>query len=298
MLFGKTSADFPEAGANDDEVWVRTFNKDSTFVRIAPVKAKADDGRELEGSEAWIKELEHYDRLGFGRSFPCPVPHGWAKDRCPGCSHDNEDVRKRSAKWFFNALDEKNYLRVYKIGVKLLRKFKLREQRLGTVSDRDYEVIRSGKEFNEIEYDLEGGEKSQRDFPETLHDIAEILSRSFEEAVDYYKNGPKKKDEENDSEEDAPKHDTKLADKLEAERAERKATETKAVEPKDAEKPEDVPSPEWAAWGKNPTSEQIGDAETSDIKAWLEEQKVEFPARAPRSRIIAMAKEQAAKAPF
>lgn len=290
MLFGKSSAEFPEAGGDSDEVWVRTFNKDSTIIRIAPTATVTDDGREVEGTEAWVKELEHYDRTGFGRSFPCPVPHGWTKDKCPGCSHDNEEVRKRSAKWYFNAIDDKNYLRVFKIGVKLLRKFKLREQRLGTVSDRDYEVIRSGKDFNEIEYDLEAGDKGSRDFPETLHNIAEILSRSFQEAVDYYANPKGKQDSENDREEDAPKRESKIAEKLEEERSTRKAAE-----------PEKDPEPEeeeWKTWGKNPTDDQIGNAETADIKKWLEQQEVEFPARAPRSRLITMAKETAAKPPF
>lgn len=300
MQFGTPSAAFPESQADSDEVWVRTFNKESTFVRIAPTK-RVHEGRELEGTDAWVKELEHYDRKGFGRSFPCPVPYGYPKDNCPGCTHDDEDVRKRSAKWFFNALDDKGYLRVYKIGVKLLRKFKLREQRLGTVSDRDYEVIRSGKDFNEIEYDLEAGEKEKREFPEEMHDIGEILGRNFQEALDYY-SGKARKDKadetDSDAEEDAPLREdagkSKLSEKLEADRAERAKGKEKDAEPEADESDDEA----WKSWGKNPDEDTLKEAETSDLKGWLTSQKVEFPARAPRSRIIALAKEQALKPPF
>lgn len=296
VQFGTPSAAFPEAGGDSDEVWVRTFNKESTFIRIAPVE-RDYEGRHLVGTEAWVKELEHYDRLGFQRSFPCPVPYGFPKENCPGCTHPNEEVRKRSAKWYFNALDDKDYLRVFKIGVKLLRKFKLREQRLGTLSDRDYEVIRSGKDFNEIEYDLEAGEKGDRKFPDTMHDIGEILSRNFQEAVDYYSGAAAKakaNSSDNDREEDAPLREgsnSSMAEKLEQDRAARAKGQE---EPAEEEAAED----EWKSWGKNPSDDTITGAETSDIKAWLEDQKVEFPARAPRSRIVALAKEQAKKPPF
>jgi len=289
MKFGTLAADFPEQDqSNSDDVWIRTFSQPSTFIRIAPVTAVNERGAEVTGTEAWVKELEHYDRAGFGRSFPCPVPHGYEKADCPGCTHKNEDVRRRSAKWYFNALDDKNYLRVYKIGMKLLRKFKLREQRLGTVSDRDYEVIRSGKEFNEIEYDLEAGEKEPRKFPDEMHDIGEILSRNWQEALDYY-SGKSKAEDENDAEEDAPLRSTSLKDKLESERTSR---EDKAASNGEADEED------FKAWGKNPDEETIKSADTAVIRGWLDHMEVEYPSRAPRSRIISLAVEKAAEPPF
>lgn len=302
MKFGTRAAAFPEPNtSNDGDVWVRTFSQPSTVIRIAEdAYYDEEKGREVEGTEAWYKELEHYDRAGFRRSFPCPVPHGTPKEKCPGCTHPDEEVRRRTAKWYFNALDDKDYLRVYKIGVKLLRKFKLREQRIGTVSDRDYEVIRSGKDFNEIEYDLEAGDKGPRDkMPEKLHDIPEILSRSWQEALDYYSG--KTKNAENDAEEDAPLRERRtesasarsgLKEKLEAERAARAETKSKA------EEPEEAAETSWQDWGKNPEEEDIKMAETSDIKAWLSSMDVEFPNRAPRSRLISMAIEKAKEPPF
>lgn len=296
-MFGTRAAEFPEANqsGNNDDVWIRTFNQESTIIRIAPVEAVLEDGREVKGTEAWIKELEHYDKKGFGRSFPCPVPHGFRKDQCPGCTHKDEDVRKRSAKWYFNALDDKDYLRVFKIGVKLLRKFKLREQRLGTLSDRDYEVIRSGKEFNEIEYDLEAGDKDTREFPEELHDIGEILSRNWKEALEYYSGKTSGKAEETDDhEEDAPLRDEQasMKDKLAAERAERNGGSKEEGEKILSDK--DI----LELWGKHPEPSDIEAAETADIKEWLTAMEVEFPSRAPRSRLVSMAKEKAAAPPF
>lgn len=296
MQFGTRAAAFPEAGGNSGDVFVRTFKDPSTTIRIAPETwFDEEKGKEVTGTEAWYKELEHFDRERR-RSFPCPVPHGMKREDCPGCSSENEDVRKRSAKWYFNALDEKGYLRVYKIGIKLLKKFKFREQRLGNIYDRDYEVIKDGKEWNEIEYELEAGDKEPRPIPEKLHDIPKILSRQWQEALESYGAKPAVVETENDREEDAP---------LRMERFDKDLDVTPEVEVEsngngqgahaDAEEVKRI----LAEWGVNPDPELVKRAATNVIKAFLDsEPAVEYPSRAPRSRLVTMAVEKAAAPPF
>jgi len=49
--------------------------------------------------------------------------------------------------------------------------------------------------------------------------------------------------------------------------------------------------PEWA---ENPTVENLEEADSGELKAFLTGRSVEFPERAPRSRLLALAKEQLA----
>jgi len=129
---------------DDSEVWIRRFKNASTRIRIYPAVGKKVKGRqtvEVYGVEAWPSELEHYAK-GFG-SFPCVQPHG---GECGGCNEEDAKIKKRQRFWYFNAIDNRGEIHVYKIGVTLRDLLFSREARHpdGTIaqplSQKDYTI--------------------------------------------------------------------------------------------------------------------------------------------------------------
>lgn len=280
MKFGQAASDYTPAEAGG-EIWIRTFKDPATQIRICPAERLNEKGKKVYGSNAWAMEREHYaDGVG---SFPCATRFG---ADCVGCSDPDEDVSTPSRKYYLNAIDEKGQLRVYKMGVKLYKIFKAREQRALSVdpsnkqplSDRDYIINRMGKGLDTT-YDPEPGDKYPVEWPDKFHDIDQILTDRYTAAEEAYLGTP-------EDEEDEPVKEEPLDTK--------RASAVLHKEPK--EEPAAEPSVE--EWGANPSDEQIQDAETAVIKKWLDDQGVEFPARAPRARLVALAKKQALEPPF
>jgi hypothetical protein len=242
-----------------------------------------EKGVTVYGTDAWPSEREHYEE-GIG-AFPCAERFGI---KCVGCSDPSEKVQQRNRKYYFNAIDSKGKLRVFKIGTNLYKTFKAREQRMGggekqPLSDRDYIINRMGKGL-ETTYDPEPGEKYEVDFPKQLHDIPQILTDRYESATVAYNGGEPVAAKAKVEDEPAAKAEPKAEPKVE-----------KAAEPVHEETP---PSENPEEWGKNPTDEQIDEADTGVIKKWLDSMGVEYPARAPRSRIVNTAKDKAKEPPF
>ena len=225
------------------------------------------------GTDAWPTEREHYEPV-IG-SFPCAERFGV---ECVGCTDPAEAVQQRGRKYYINGINEKGQLQVYKLGVNLFKTFKAREQRALSIdssnkqplSDRDYIINKMGKGLDTT-YDPEPGEKYKVEWPDDLHDIKQILSERYEAALAAYTG------------------ETRGDDEPPATKAEPKSKAKAKEEPLDSD---------WNSWGPNPSDEQVDSAETEDIKAWLTSEKVEYPARTPRVRLVAMAKEQAGKPPF
>lgn len=275
LKFGQAASDYTPS-ENSDEVWIRTFKDPATQIRICPAVRENDKGVTVYGAEAWVMEREHYAE-GIG-SFPCAARFGVS---CVGCDDANEDVSQRRRQYYINALDEKGDLRVYKFGVKLYKIFLGRQQRFlsndpdnkQALSDRDYVIIRSGKGRDDTIYDPEPADKYEVEFPSPLHDISQIITDRYEAALIAYTGSG--------SEEAKP------------------AKPAKTAEPKTRHigsvKAEDVG--EWTAWGESPSDKEIDNAETADIKLWLDSRKVEYPARAARVRLVEIAK-KASEPPF
>lgn len=280
LKFGQAASDYvpPEDGG---EIYIKTFKDPSTQVRICPAVRINDRGTKVYGSDAWAMEREHYD-AELQISYPCAERFDV---KCVGEQSDDEDTRQRSRKYYINAVDEHGDLRVYKFGVKLYKIFKGREARargidptnLQPLSDRDYNIIRSGKGFDTL-YDPEPGDKYEVKWPSPLHDIDQILTDRYQAAVEAYK-GPKKKAAANDPWQPPEGSETEPPD----------FAKPKDEEPSDGDWAEE----DWHTWGDGPTDVQIDSAETGTIKLWLDAQKVEYPARAPRARLVAAAKKHA-----
>jgi hypothetical protein len=131
--------------------------------------------RVLQEPKDWVYFWEHYPPVGF--PFPC------TNDRktCPGCISDNEKMKKPSRKVAFNAL-EGEYVNVWKIPPLLADKLKLRFDRFGTVTDRDYSFTRYKTSGDKTEYDVEGEAPREIDLSKfELKEIEPMLVESYNE---------------------------------------------------------------------------------------------------------------------
>lgn len=141
-------------------------------------KPGANTIRILDEPGDWKYYWEHFNPGGF--SFPCTND----RDNCPGCTSDDEKMKKASQKVSFNAFDGQ-YTNVWKFPkLSVGDKLKARFERIGTVMDRDY-LITQIKTANSTEYDVEGLDKEPFDFDsvkEFKQDPEVLLASAYEEA--------------------------------------------------------------------------------------------------------------------
>ncbi|HWO52051.1 MAG TPA: hypothetical protein VNN23_10675 [Ornithinibacter sp.] len=288
--FGQAASDYVPAEFNDDDVWILKFKVGETLVRICPAEMVNAAGKTVFGTEAWPTEREHYDEDIPGGAFPCAERFGIV---CTGCSHPNKKVRDRSRQYYINVLDENGHNRVYKMGVKLFKIFQGREQRaLGRdpnnkqpLSDRDFIIIRTGSSMNDTSYDPEPGEAYPVDggWPEDLHDIKEVLKAKYAAALEFHTGGEPVAAKEEEPQDTPAARPTRI-----------KAAAEPAPEPTEeaaAARSGENGSEPTPIWFKNPTAEDLEDATSEELKAFLTRREAEFPARAPRARLLKAAKD-------
>ena len=179
MQFGSKRKDAPaESEAGSTGRYLRNFKAGETKVRF------------LEETEDWIVFREHY--LGK-QSFPCTGE----RDTCPGCTHPDEDVQRAGRKYACNVylVDVEKTL-PFRIPVSLAKSMDMRsEKNGGTITNRDYVVMRSGKGLD-TEYDVDSDERYSLDIAGLLKDgmkIEELLEESYNEVWgDKVEEAPKK----------------------------------------------------------------------------------------------------------
>lgn len=141
---------------------------------------KAGDNvvRILDEPDKWVYYWEHFNPGGF--SFPCTNE----RDTCPGCTSDNEKMKKASHKVAMNCFDGQ-YTNVWKFPKKSVAdKLKSRWERIGTITDRDY-LITQIKSPNSVDYDVEGQDKEPinlADYEEYLTDPEILLAQAYEDS--------------------------------------------------------------------------------------------------------------------
>lgn len=162
MQFGTKKSEVDEY----EGAYLRNFREGDNEVRF------------IEECDDWIKFSEHY--TSDGRSFPCTND----RSTCPGCTSDDEKMSRASRKYATNVrLVGNDMVLPFRIPMSLAKKLFNRSERNGTITNRDYIIMREGKGF-ETEYDLEQGDKHAVDLValrEQKHDIEEILRNSYEE---------------------------------------------------------------------------------------------------------------------
>lgn len=297
--------------ASSDEVYIRRFKDPFTRIRFIPYARTiiVDDPSgpkeiEVRDTMAWQTEREHYHPTI--KTFPCNKEEDGSGD-CVGCDDPNAEVSRRIRKYYFNAMDEKGNVRVFKIGTVLHRTLKGRDRRLGTLSDRDYIIGKEGTGL-ETTYDVEGADVYPVDFEGIeIFDIDDILAKQYIKASISYTGIDPTEGEVQDT--PAPK--VKAASQPKPASKEIKAETVQRIVPQTKKTAALVPEPEQSAsvanepasgeehaWGKNPPEDLIESAELPVIKGWLDYMEVEYPSRAPRQRLVDMAKKKAVEPPF
>lgn len=296
--FGSAARDY--VPPSDDDVWIKKPKPGDTRLRV------------VQPTKSFHTWREHYVE-GIGSFFCDDSPE------CFGCKSEVEKEARKSRFYGFNALEANGRLSVFKIGVKFYTKLQNREQRAGgSLTDRDYTIIRSGTGL-ETDYDLDPGEKYQVELPEEIYDIENAIGRKYYAAMGEYG----KEFDVDDMAEVEPIYVNRLeyiSRFDEAPDLVGSATAAKPEQPKSAVKAPAkavstriAPAAHKAVAAAEPDEAQstVGETEqsparlvvsalpTTQLKAFLDEAGVEYPNRAPRSRLVAIAQEwQAANPDF
>lgn len=168
MKFGTKRRDAGDIGSGNRN-YLRNFKTGETKVRF------------LEEPDEWYLYQEHFTTEG--KSFPCTGD----STLCPGCTSEIERVQHRSRKYgTYVYVIAYNATIPYKVGVSLANRLTSRAERNGgTITNRDYVVIRTGEGLK-TEYDVDQDEKYTLDIEGLLRkaengSIEDILQESFAE---------------------------------------------------------------------------------------------------------------------
>ena len=189
MKFGQRKAEATSLDSSNEGNYLRNFKDGEVTVRF------------IEECDDWIVFREHYLNK---KSFPCTED-----DSCPGCNSDDDDVRRASRKYATNIMLVSNKAVLpFRIPITLAKRaFSRAERNDGTITNRDYVVMKSGKGLD-TEYDIEAEDKYTLDLDslrKEAKDLQEILRIAYEEnapATD--KVAAVKKKEEPEAEEKFP----------------------------------------------------------------------------------------------
>jgi hypothetical protein len=173
MRFGKSAAEAAEEpGRGSGGEFIKYLKDGDNTFRI------------LQEPDEWVYYWEHFHPTKY--SFPCPREAGDPIEDCPGCSSDNERIKKPSRKIAFNILHSFNgneYVDAMKIGPMVSEKLENRFKRFGTVTDRDYTVTRFKTAQDRYDFDVEGASPTPVDLhKEDWKDIETILQKTWDDA--------------------------------------------------------------------------------------------------------------------
>jgi len=168
MRFGKSAAEAeaePGRGGGGDQSWMRYFKLGDNWLHIADEPDK------------WVYYWEHYNP--GGNPYPCTND----RETCPGCTSEDEKVRKASRKIAFNAYDGQ-YTSVWKVPKTVADMLKMRYERNGTVTNRPYVITQFKKDNGFYGYDVEGQDQSPlpSDVENYLKDPEDLLAAAYDEA--------------------------------------------------------------------------------------------------------------------
>ena len=286
--FGETAREHDARAGNEDEIWIKGFRTGDTTIRI------------LQPTEDWTTYREHFSP-DIKAYFPCDEEKDEdGKTSCIGCNDPAERTRKRTRKWAANCLDSEGRLSIYKFGARMRKTLVGREDRTGSITNRDYTIMRSGSGMNDTVYDIEAGPEYEIEEIPELEDIFPLLESSYERAEAMYAGTNSERveeDEEAEEEEVTPPANRRIQpakNAAPAKKAAPAAAPTKKAAPakRVVKKPEPEPEPEEEAETEEEGVEppDFDELSTKEIREWLDNYGVEYPDAAPRSRIVAIAK--------
>lgn len=282
--FGETAEAYDQRRGNEDDVWIKGFREGDTRIRF------------LQPTKDWVTYREH-----FAQEIKMFMPCSEEPD-CPCCESEYEKTRNRSRKYAVNTLDETGRHGVHKVGSRMRRVLKGREERLTSITDRDYVISRSGSGMDTV-YDIDPGEKYEiEDLPD-LHDIGELINEAYERALQAFSGDDQDPADDEDPVEETPKPAKKAAAAARLAPAKKAApapAAKKAAAPRGAaakaaaNKPAPEPEPEEETTDAHepndvPDEVDFNEMSTAEIKAWLDNNNVDYKPGDVRTKLIALA---------
>lgn len=266
MIFGSTFGETAEERQlrrdnSGGEVWIKGYKKGQTRDRF------------LQPTSTFHPIDEHY---GFGTYFPCAK-----SSACVGCNADDERTRQKSLRYLTNVLDENGRVSVRKVPSKLYGRLQTREQRMGTIQDRDYTVIRTGEGIGtEYDYDAEPVSPIEND-PGDRHDLKQVAIDKYLQVHSQVTGIPLSELKPVNADRPAVKDEATDTDEAQTGAWRKKIHDEPSAEPTRTD--DKKPPAEW---------------ETQQLRDFLNNAQVEFPPRAPRSRLVREVEEYLDKPPF
>lgn len=288
LTFGVKSKDYVPPTIDPDDVWIKGIMVGDHKVRF------------LEPTEEWVTYREHYD-VSRRRYFPCTED----TQTCPGCTSDAERTRSRQRRYAFNALNDRGLLNVYKVGKEFRDRLAKREQRVGSLMDRDYLLIREGKGKDDTTYDYEGQDISDCPFDGELFDIREALKNQYMQYLELLAGNETAGDTADDAAHEEP---------VKAEEPKKAAARTRTAKKDEGDEAQTAPAAaEPQAGSGDPSTgvekdknsanafedgltvdqvdEILDDWTLRQMKDYLEERDIEYPARAGRPALAPLVKQ-------
>lgn len=141
-----------------------------TFIKYVP-KDGAITVRFLQEPEEWMNYFEHYDTT-LRKSYPC------IEDNCPGCMTDE----RRSSRYLANALDVENDRVIpMQMPKTLVSALVAMYDRLDTLTDRDFELIRSGEGLDTTYNAIPEAPTPRKisKYESSMHDLQVVLDEAY-----------------------------------------------------------------------------------------------------------------------
>lgn len=170
--------------------------------------------RFLEEPDEWFNFKEHWDE-SLNKSYPC------VGDDCPGCRTEE----RLASRYLANALDiETDKVIAIQMAKDLTNKLLRKYERFGTITDRDYVLVREGQGLK-TEYDCEYEDPMKRRVQQyELLDLQDVLDKAFAAVFN------DDDDDDDEPEEDAPRGRRATGAKKSAARPRRQSEEEEEEE--------------------------------------------------------------------
>jgi hypothetical protein len=156
----------PESGSGGGS-YIKYFKENETRLRF------------LEPVHEWTEIWMHFSQ-SKSRDYPCTGN----KSTCPGCNHENPKESRASKRYIVNALGVKTgYVDLWKIPQSIIDDFLRYEQMDGSISLRDYTVLKfqkdGGTKYSVDKEDRDGLELVE--YTKLMKDHQEALADAFRE---------------------------------------------------------------------------------------------------------------------
>lgn len=163
---GEAPAYDPESGGGGGS-YIKYFKDKETRLRF------------LEPVHEWTEVWMHFSQ-SKSRDYPCTG----VKSSCPGCNHENEKEAKASKRYIVNAVNiTSGYVDLWKIPVSIIEDFLRLEAADGSISKRDYTVLKFIKD-NGTKYSVDKEDRDDLDLTQysgLMKDHQEALAEAFRE---------------------------------------------------------------------------------------------------------------------